>query len=60
MSMRILDEPANVSFGDYDPRSFHIGQEMREVLSDGVSIIAEDPANDNKMVGFRTAFTIER
>jgi hypothetical protein len=49
-----------MSFGDYDPRSFHMAQEMRQVLSDGVSIIAEDPANGNKMVGFRTGFTVER
>ena len=37
-----------------------MAQQMKEAILDGVSIICVDPANDNKIVGFRTAFTVNR
>ena len=35
-------------------------QQMREAIEDGVSVMAVDPANQDKLVGFRTAFTVSR
>ncbi len=33
---------------------------VREVLEDGVSLVAVDPEAGNKLVGFRLAYTIAR
>jgi hypothetical protein len=56
----LTDEPATISYGGYSSRNERLDKDMRDVLKDGVSIIAEDPSNGNRMVGIRTAFTVER
>ncbi len=54
-------EPASKSKGGYkgvdmtEPRKL-----IMEILSDGVSIMAVDEANGNKVVGIRTSYTVDR
>lgn len=59
-STHFSDEPATISFGGYKSRNERLESDMRDVLKYGVSIIAEDPSNGNRLVGIRTAYTIER
>ena len=37
-----------------------MAQQMKEAIEDGVSIICVDPANGDRLVGFRTAYTVKR
>lgn len=56
----LKDEPSTVAFGGYSTRHPAMIAQVEEVISDGVSVIAIDPENDNKMIGFGLAHTVTR
>jgi hypothetical protein len=58
--LSFLDEPSTVSFGGYKKRHQVMVEQFEEIVRDGVSLIAVDPAKDNKVIGMRASHTITR
>ena len=56
----LKDEPTSQSFGGYDYRHPKILKQVEDVISDGVSLMALDTNQNDKLVGIRLAYTITR
>ena len=56
----LKDEPTSQSFGGYNYRHPLILKQVENVISDGVSLMALDTTQNDKLVGIRLAYTVTR
>lgn len=56
----VKDEPIQKSIGTYPRRHQKVQDMVLDILKDGTSLMVIDPANNNKVVGLRLAFTVTR